>query len=350
VLATPITDPDAWIDAHAAAGGGAWAEAHAAERAGRRAGACTQFRRAAHAYATALRAVAFSSEPERADMLWRRQRDCWERVVDLAPVPGERLAIPYEGTTLPAYFFCAPGATSAEPRPLVVVNRGCDEPTSEAWALGGSAAAERGYHWMTFDGPGQQAALVEQGLTARPDWEHVLAPVVDAMLAREDVDPARLAVIGAGQAGLLVPRALAFEHRFAAAAVDPGIVDLGAPCAERLPRRLRADLRRGDGGAFDRALHVDELLSPALAASLDEHAAPLGLRGRSRFDLFSAVARFRLGSELDGVRTPLLVVEPEGEERWPGQSRELFDRLPGAKRLVGAGETRVFDWLDAYLA
>ena len=349
MLATPITDPDAWIDAQAATGGAAWAAAHDAERAGHRDSACTHFRRAADAYATALELVAFSSEPERASDLWRRQRDCWERVVDLAPVPGERLAIPYEGTTLPAFFFRAPGAAAGERRPLVVVNRGCDEPTSQAWALGGSAAAERGYHWMTFDGPGQQAALVEQGLTARPDWEHVLTPVVDAMLARADVDPGRVAVIGTGQAGLLVPRALAFEHRVAAAAVGPGIVDLGAPCAARLPRRLRADLHRGDGRAFDDTLRVDELLSPALAVKLDEHAAPYGLRGRSRFDLFCAVAQYRLGGELDDVRTPVLVLDPEDDDRWPGQSRELYDRLPGAKRLA-TRRAEMFDWLDAQLS
>jgi len=343
VLATPFTDADARTDAQAAAGGAAWAAAHAAQRAGHPVSACAQFRRAADEYAGALALVAFSSEPERAGDLWRRQRDCWERVVDLAG--GERVAIPYEGTALPASFFPA----ADEPRPLVVVNRGCDAPASAAWALGGAAAAARGYHWMTFDGPGQQAALVERGLTARPDWEHVLTPVVNAMLARPDVDRGRMAVIGSGQAGLLVPRALAFEHRFAAAAVEPGVVDLGAPCLAALPARLRADLGAGDAPAFDRALHVDELLSPTLGARLDEHAAIYGLRGRSRFDLFCAVARYRLGSELDAVRTPLLVVE-DGDDRWPGQSRELFDRLPGAKRLVSAGESHVFDWLDAHLA
>ena len=342
MLATPFTDADARIDAQAAAGGAAWAAARAADDP---AAAAAHFRRAADEYAGALRLVAFSSEPERARDLWRRQRDCWERMVDL--VPGERVAIPYEGTTLPAFFFRAPAAAAGEPRPLVIINRGSDQPTSAAWALGGAAAAERGYHWMTFDGPGQDAALVEQGLTARPDWEQALTPVADAMLARADVDPGGIAVIGTGRGGLLVPRALAFEHRFAAAAVEPGIVDLGAPCAEHLSARARADLGRGDAGAFDRALHVEELLSPALTAILDEHAAPFGLRGGSRFDLFCAIARYRLGSELSGVRTPLLVVD---DDRRPGQARELFDRLPGAKRLVRAGETHVLDWLDAHVA
>ena len=271
-------------------------------------------------------------------------------MVDLSR-PRRAAGDPLRGHDVAGFFFRAPGAAAGERRPLVVVNRGCDEPTSQAWALGGSAAAERGYHWMTFDGPGQQAALVEQGLTARPDWEHVLTPVVDAMLARADVDPGRLAVIGAGQAGLLVPRALAFEHRFAAAAVDPGIVDLGAPCAARLPRRLRADLHRGDASAFDGGLRVDELLSPALSVKLDEHAAPYGLRGGSRFDLFCAVARYRLGSELDEVRTPLLVRRPRGRRPLARPvARAVRPPARGEAARAAPRESHVFDWLDAHLA
>jgi len=347
VLATPFNDADARIDAQAAAGGSALAAARRAERAGHPVSACALFRRAADEYAGALRLVAFSSEPERAGDLWRRQRDCWERVVDLAP--GERVAIPYEGTTLPAFFFRASGAAAGESRPLVIINRGCEEPTSAAWALGGAAAARRGYHWLTFDGPGQQAALLDQGLTARPDWEHVLTPVVDAMLARADVDPARLAVIGTGKAGLLVPRALAFEHRFAAAAVDPGVVDLGAPYRAQLTDRLLADLGAGDRAAFDRTLHVDELLTPTLAVALDQHATPYGLRGCSRFDFFSAVASYRLDGEVERVRTPLLVVEPEGDDRWPGQARALYERLPGVKRFT-TDRAEMLDWLDAQLS
>jgi hypothetical protein len=115
--------------------------------------------------------------------------------------PGERVWIAYENTALPAYFFAAPDAAPGEPRPLVIVNNGSDGATSQMWVHGGAAASERGYHWMTFDGPGQQATLVEQGIPFRHDWEAVLTPVLDAMLARPDVDPERVAVIGISQAG-----------------------------------------------------------------------------------------------------------------------------------------------------
>ena len=57
-----------------------------------------------------------------------------------------------------------------------MINNGSDGATSQMWVYGGAAASERGYHWMTFDGPGQQAALFEQNIPFRPDWEAVLSP------------------------------------------------------------------------------------------------------------------------------------------------------------------------------
>jgi hypothetical protein len=44
---------------------------------------------------------------------------------------------------------------------------------------------------VLFDGPGQQRMLFERGIPFRPDWEHVIGPVLDAVLRRPDVDPRR---------------------------------------------------------------------------------------------------------------------------------------------------------------
>ena len=38
--------------------------------------------------------------------------------------------------------------------------------------------------------------LIEQQLLTRPDWDNVVAPVVDYALSRPDVDPGRIALIG----------------------------------------------------------------------------------------------------------------------------------------------------------
>jgi hypothetical protein len=338
-------------------------EAGEAAAAQGRASARGHFQRAATYYATA---IYMTPDPERAGEIWRRQRACWDRAVDLFPVPGERVAIPYEDTTLPAYVFRAPDAAPGERRPLVVMNNGSDGATSQMWPMGGAAAAERGYHWMTFDGPGQQAALFEQGIHFRADWEAVLTPVVDAMVARPEVDPERIAVIGVSQAGYWVPRALAFEHRFAAAVADPGVVDVSTSWTTPLPGFMQKELADGKRDAFDRNMHMTERVSKRLKAVLAFRGEPYGVEGDSPYDLYQAVLAHRLGDEVAQIRTPLLITDPEDEQFWPGQSRELYERLPGPKEIVaftaseGASrhceplgsalrEARIFDWLDGHL-
>jgi hypothetical protein len=359
-------DADSWLREWTATAGTAWAAGKAAAAAGHRISALGCFRRAASYYAAALYLISHTSEPDRQADIWRRQRDCWDHAVDLFPVPGERVAIAYEDTTLPGYFFRAPDAGPGEIRPLVILNNGSDGATSQMWVHGGAAAGERGYHWMTFDGPGQQAALMQQDLPFRPDWEAVLTPVVDAMVARADVDARRLAVIGVSQGGYWVPRALAFEHRCAAAAVDPGVVDVSSTWMESLPGPLRSEFTQGKKVQFDRNMHIGQLLSPATRATLAFRGAPYGLNGGSSYDLYKKVSAYQLGDEVTQITTPILITDPESEQFWPGQSQRLYDLLRGPKELVafraeeGADshceplapalrESRIFDWLDGYL-
>lgn len=359
-------DADSWLDEWTATAGGAWAAARSAALKGHRASARSRYQCAASYYAAALYLIAASEEPERRLELWRRQRECWDRAVELFPVPAERIAIPFEGGTLPGYFFRAPDAEPGARRPLVVLNNGSDGSTSQMWIQGGAAAAERGYHWMTFDGPGQQWTLFEAGLPFRPDWEAVLTPVADAMAARADVDSGRMAVIGISQGGFWVPRALCFEHRFAAAVVDPGVVDVSSAWTGTLSESLRRQLREGRRRDFDREMRLAEVFSPTMRAQLRFRGDPYGVGSGSRYELFEAVGKYRLGAEVAQIKTPLLITDPEEEQFWPGQSRQLHDRLSGVRELIGfaasdgaerhceplAGgirDARIFDWLDRYL-
>ena len=273
--------------------------------------------------------------------LWRRQRTCWDRAVEL--LGGERLAIPYEGLSLPGYFFPAGGGA----RPLVVIDHGGREATSQAWAQAGAAAHTRGYHWMTFDGPGRQAALVEQRLLLRPDWEAVMTPVADAMLVRPDVDSARVAVMGFEHASYGIVRALAFEHRFAAAVADPGVLDVSTLWTDALPEHAREALLAGDREGFNRELRLAGLFDPHANDALRRRGRWYGLDGRTPFDLYARVREFHLGDELEHVTTPVLVRHDPRERRWPGQARALYEHLPGSQHSLTTGGA--FDWLDRTL-
>jgi hypothetical protein len=129
---------------------------------------------------------------------------------------------------------------------------------------------------------------------------------------------------------------------------------------------MRNQLGEAKQAAFDREMHLAELLSPGTAAALAGRGRPYGVKSASRYDLYQAVAAYQLRGEEQQITTPLLITDPEDEQFWPGQSRVLYDRLPGAKELVtfsayeGASrhcepmarslrETRIFDWLEEYL-
>ncbi|MEI8083907.1 MAG: hypothetical protein WCI74_18875, partial [Actinomycetes bacterium] len=105
------------------------------------------------------------------------QREAFRAGAALMEHPPQVIQIPFEQTTLPGYFFTVDD--NPRPRATVILIGGYDSTAEESYFFNAAAALARGYNVLTFDGPGQGAALVDQGLLMRPDWENVLPPVVD---------------------------------------------------------------------------------------------------------------------------------------------------------------------------
>jgi alpha-beta hydrolase superfamily lysophospholipase len=246
------------------------------------------------------------------------------------------------------------------------MNNGSDGPVTSIWPPVSAGGLARGYNVLIFDGPGQQSMLFERDVPFRHDWEHVITPVVDFLLARTDVDPARIALYGISQGGYWVPRALAFEHRIAAAITDPGVFDVFAPWAEAIPPELLKLLDAGDQQAFDQMFNEGmQSAPPAQRQNWEWRAKPYGLQ--SPYDVFTAARRYNLADVVEQITTPLLITDPEGEQFWPGQSQQLFEKLQGTKQVTtftaaeGADrhcepmarsllEQRMFNWLDETLS
>ncbi|MGY1823130.1 alpha/beta hydrolase family protein [Geodermatophilus sp. SYSU D00079] len=316
--------------------------------------------RAAAYYAAATEAADGTGDPGLFARLWERHRDAWDAFVDGSALDVERLEIPYEGTTLPGYLFRS--GPAGEPRRTLVHNNGSDGSAVAAWTEGIADALARGWNAVTFDGPGQNAALVRQGLHFRPDWEHVVTPVVDALTTRPDVDPRKLALVGVSQGGYWVPRAVAFEHRIAAAVADPGVVDVSAAMRTHLPHHLVELLDTGNREVFDKEMAWGLRVSPRTRAQLAWRMRPYGTT--SPFDFFTAARAYTLPADVVGrITCPVLVTDPEHEQFWPGQPQRLYDLLPGPRALVrftaaegadghcepvaaGLRGERLFDWLD----
>lgn len=356
-------DHEGWFAAWRDLGQRVAEQADVSAAAGRRVSAASAYLRAAAYLGRAVTAVAVL--PSDQDLLptFRAHRAAWERYLDTVAIPAERLAIPYEGTTLPGYFFRP--ADDGVARPTLVLNLGSDESIADAWVSGGPAAIARGYNVLVFAGPGQQEMLFEHGVPFRPDWEAVLTPVVDVLVARADVDATRLAVWGVSQAGYWVPRALAYEHRFAASIIDPGVVDVSTSWLDHLPKSMVKLAEDGEGEKFDREMAIGMKFSAEVAHTWRFRARPYGKQGY--YETVAEVLKYRLtAAEAGAITTPMLITAPEHEQFWPGQSAKLAAMATAVATIVpftaaeGADlhceplahsllTERAFDWLDERL-
>ena len=193
-----------WVDEWSATADRLAAEATANAAAGRADSAARQFLRVSTYYSLASSMADGTGDATLFARLWEKHRAAWDRFVDLTALQIERIEIPYEGTTLPGYFFRSGPAGQA--RRTLIYNNGSDGPVTGAWIQGIADALDRGWNAVAFDGPGQNAALIRQHLLFRPDWEKVITPVVDYLLTRADVDAGKMALLGVSQAGYWVPR------------------------------------------------------------------------------------------------------------------------------------------------
>ena len=297
-------------------------------RRGHRVSSRNSLLRAATYYAACVYVVDWCDDPDAVlARTFAAYRRCWEQYLGLLDNPPERFDIPYEGTTMPGWFFAAAGDG---PKPTLVVANGSDGALSYLWPGQGSEGRARGYNVVLFDGPGQQRMLFERGIPFRPDWEHVIVPVVDAALRRPDVDPQRLALYGISQGGYWGPRALAFEHRFAAAVIDGGVVDVSAAWRAFWSPELLAILDPGERDKFNAAL---DLFPENAKRMLTWRAKPYGCP--SFFDAYQEARRYRITPELAAqITTPVLIADPDDEQYFAGQPERLYDMLPGEKELV----------------
>jgi alpha-beta hydrolase superfamily lysophospholipase len=292
---------------------------------------------------------------------YRAQRRAFEKALETTPGVGSPVSIPYEAGHLQGYLFRCP---LPGPRPVLVITGGYDSTCEEAFLYSGPAALARGYHVLTYDGPGQGAALIEQGLIFRPDWENVLGPVIEWLRYQPDIDRNRIAQLGISFGGYLAPRAASGLSTLAATIADPGQLSLLEEFRARMPAFLARAVPNGNPVL---SLLLRSILNGRLRHLTKGWALRRGLwvHGvKTPLDYVRLTQRY--ATDAAAITCPMLICSAEDDEIGATADR-LFDAIQAPKTRLrflasegaaGHCETlgrsvfnmRMFDWLDRTLS
>jgi alpha-beta hydrolase superfamily lysophospholipase len=315
--------------------------------------------RASNYYRTAEFFLHGNPEDPRLLSTWGNSRTTFRQAVNLMDTPVEPVLIPYQATAIPGYLYRPDD--SPQPRPTLLVHGGYDSTGEELYLLVAAAAIQRGYNCLTFEGPGQGALIREQHLPFCSDWETVVTPVVDYLLTRPEVDPARLALMGISLGGYLASRAAAFEYRVAALIANDGLYTFHFSEKARAVTRVASLFGRN---VAQYALKKVRQRNSGIRWAIENGMFTFHVG--SIWELIDATECWSLEGVASKITCPTLVCEAEGDQFFAGQPQMLYDALTCPKTLMrftaedGAEEHcqygalllfnhRVFEWLDTTL-
>ena len=262
----------------------------------------------------------------------------FQKAMKLSGQNCERVEIPIEGGTMPALYTRAPGGG---PKPVVLFCNGLDSNKELLyWTRLPAALARRGISCLCVDQPGTGETLRLQNIPATFDSERWASKAVDWLEVRPEVDTARIGMTGISLGGHYVPRAVAYEPRFASGSV------WGANhnWAEVQQKRLR---REGENPVPHYWAHVMWVFG---ATDMD--------------DFFAKAEGMNLNGHMDRVKVPFLVTHGEQDRQIgleyahqayeqlvnsPKRELKIFTSREGGVEHVGAdnmsfGRDYIADW------
>jgi dienelactone hydrolase len=181
-----------------------------ADAAGNAITAGNQYMRAGNYYYSAER---FMPPDEKKLAIYSKALRCYQGAMARLHPDIERVEVPYEGTSLPAWFVKGRGLGK---RPTVVLFDGMDNAKEMSVIFAGLDLAKRGINVLAIDGPGQSEPLRLRNIPSRHDYAAAGIPAYDYVTSRPEVDPKRVAVMGYSFGGYHAPRICAFDKRYAA--------------------------------------------------------------------------------------------------------------------------------------
>jgi 2,6-dihydroxypseudooxynicotine hydrolase len=161
-------------------------------------------------------------DPERREAGQRAKAALYRDAAPYLVPAAERLDLPFEDVRIPCYLR-RPAARDSEPAPCVVLIGGL-ESTKEESRLFEDMCLHRGMATLAFDGPGQGEMFFDRKLG--PDFDRVTSAVIGHLGRVDDIDSARIGVLGRSLGGHYALRSAACDARLRACVAWGACFDL----------------------------------------------------------------------------------------------------------------------------
>jgi len=270
------------------------------------------------------------------DLQWeRRMIETYDKFIQYAPHPVERVDIPFLDTALSAFLHLPAPAQDGEHIPCVLHIGGMDGSKENMVSLQGDAALTRGMAVLALDGPGQGESR-NRGITISSDnFAAATETVVDWLNARPEIDGDRIVIRGSS-----------FGTYY------------GTVAAAGLGDRIKGY----SGTGVCQEPGCDTIFNAASPTFKVRFMFMAGYEDEAKFDEFRQ--EFDLRKCAPQITAPYMIVAGQSDQLSPIQHTvELFDLITAPKRLVvyqdadhsmgnassgDLGEARdslVYDWL-----
>ena len=192
--------------------------AREAEKAGHGVEAREHYYVAAIFYTNAMWAVYEDNNAKR--IAWgEKKRACYDKFIQFAGRPIERVALPYQGKSIEALLHLPPRMKAGEKVPAILYIPGMDG-VKEDNPIYGDPFLERGIALLAIDGPGQGETRAGGIKCTASNYEDAGKLACDYLAKRPEIDANCLAIMGSSMGSYWGPRVAAAEPRFKALAVS----------------------------------------------------------------------------------------------------------------------------------
>ena len=156
---------------------------------------------------------------------FERKNSCYDKVIQYAPYPMERVEIPYGNQTLPCILYLP--ADRGDKAPCLVSLNGMDGGKEMLHPLYADKILTRGMAVLAVDGPGQGECILRKIHVETDSFERVGKACFEYLTTRNEIDHERIAVKGTSFGAFWVVQAAAGEPRFKCASASLGCLEPG---------------------------------------------------------------------------------------------------------------------------